>query len=100
MTHNTNHTPGPWHLGVRPGPMVYGSKGQQIADLLADLLPPGENQANARLIAAAPDMLQILQRILRAHESGNNGAFMGEAVLCDAFAMEARAAIAKATGNP
>lgn len=51
------------------------------------------------LYNAAPDLLEVLQRILRAHDSKNNGAYMGEAVLCHMFAEQARAAIAKATGN-
>ena len=23
------HTPGPWHVGLKPGPMVYGPQGEQ-----------------------------------------------------------------------
>ena len=46
-------------------------------------------QINAELVG-------ILSRILRAHESGNNGLVMGEAVLCEAFAILAREALAKA----
>jgi hypothetical protein len=53
----------------------------------------------APLIASAPDLLAILRRILAAHDSKNNGAVMGEAVLCPMFADIARAAIAKATGG-
>lgn len=55
--------------------------------------------ANAKLIAAAPELLDALDRILRAHDSGNNGAVMGEASLCEMFATMARYAIAKATGK-
>ena len=41
------HTPGPWHVGIRPGPMVYGQLGEQIADCR------GLDEAghNARVIA-------------------------------------------------
>ena len=60
----TKHTPGPWHIGMRPGPIVYGPQGEQVADLRADLLPPGENRANARLIAAAPKVLAAAKAIL------------------------------------
>lgn len=56
-------------------------------------------EADARLLAAAPDLLQSLQRILAAHDSRNNGAVIGEAVLCKMFAELARAAIAKAKGG-
>jgi hypothetical protein len=49
--------------------------------------------------AAAQDMYRILNKILRAHDSKNNGAVMGEATLCQAFATEARYAINKAEEN-
>lgn len=54
ITENT--TSGPWHIGLNPGPMIYGPKGEQIADLRGDMLPRDEVRANARLIAAAPDL--------------------------------------------
>lgn len=55
------HTPGYWHIGMCPGPIVYGPKGEQVADLTAELLPKEENTANARLIASAPELLEALQ---------------------------------------
>lgn len=58
-----------------------------------------ERKTNARLIAAAPDLLAILERILGAHDTKNNGAYMGEAVLCHHYAETARAVIAKARGE-
>jgi hypothetical protein len=65
---------------------------------VADVLGVGsEAEANARLIAAAPELLDTLRRILAAHDSKKNGAVMGEAVLCGFFADLARDAIAKAT---
>lgn len=54
---------------------------------------------NAHLISAAPDCYEILKRILQAHDSKNNGAYIGEAVLCREFADIARSAIAKAEGR-
>lgn len=53
----SKHTPGPWHVGMKPGPMIYGKRGEQIADLTAELLMQDENAANAALIASAPDLL-------------------------------------------
>lgn len=55
------HTPGPWHLGLKPGPMIYGSDTSQVADLRGDLLDKSEALANARLIAAAPELLAALK---------------------------------------
>jgi hypothetical protein len=53
-----------------------------------------ENEANARLIAAAPELLEVLRDVLDWLDDGNR-------VLSDACASDvakARAAIAKATG--
>ena len=58
------HTPGPWHLGMRPGPMIYGPLGEQVADLRGLTLEKHETIANARLIAAAPDLLLALERLV------------------------------------
>lgn len=54
---------------------------------------------DAALLAAAPDLLAVLSKILAAHKSANNGAVMGEAVLCGYFAEAAEYAIAKAKGE-
>ncbi len=49
------HTPGPWHYDNTWGLIKHG--GAEIAALHSG------NIANARLIAAAPDMLAALQRL-------------------------------------
>lgn len=63
------HTPGPWHVGMKPGPILYGPKGEQVADLTARLLPDDEATGNARLIAAAPEMKLALIHLLREHDA-------------------------------
>ena len=50
-----NHTPGPWHVGLKPGPMVYGPQGEQIVGINV-MLDRDEVLANAKFIAAAPAM--------------------------------------------
>jgi len=46
------HTPGKLHIGLNPGPMLYGPQGEQVADLRNDTLTQPENTANAlRLVA-------------------------------------------------
>ncbi len=96
---NTKHTPGPWH--VANGPIVYAPDGFAIANAVVfhGRHEPEASQANAHLIAAAPRLFEILSHILAAHESGNNGAVMGEAVLCEQFATLAREAINQAKGE-
>lgn len=55
-THTHKHTPGPWHIGMKPGPIVYGPKGEQVALPEVFLLDREEGMANARFIAAAPEL--------------------------------------------
>jgi hypothetical protein len=105
------HTPGPWateaSINTDASDLVIVTKDYEyrIADTYVPshhdgmAVPIEEAEANARLIAAAPELLIALDRILRAHESGNNGAVMGEVTLCEFFVDTARAAIAKAKGE-
>jgi len=91
---NTKHTPGPF-CTMYDASVIRGFDCTNVATI-----QPGPRQrANARLIAAAPELLEILRRIWIANDSKNCGIVNGEAVLCRAFADEARAAIAKATGE-
>jgi hypothetical protein len=46
---------------MRPGPIIYGPIGEQVADLRGPTLEKDESIANARLIASAPDLLAALQ---------------------------------------
>lgn len=61
------HTAGPWHIGMQPGPIIYGPKGEQVADLRGErktlVLELDEAVANTQLIAAAPDLLQALEAL-------------------------------------
>ena len=61
----TTHTPGPWHVGdedmVADGPFICAGS-TMIADVWCGL--PGDTfKANARLIAAAPDLLAALKHV-------------------------------------
>lgn len=64
------HTPGPWGIySDSPDTSVYcdDSLGSRIADCSSQGLPTiirmEQQQANAKLIAAAPDMLELLIKI-------------------------------------
>ncbi len=63
----TKHTPGPWALypyPTRPYFTQVHINGAAIADVYASgLLKPEETTANARLIAAAPDLLAALKLV-------------------------------------
>lgn len=46
-------SPLPWHVGLNPGPIVYGPKGEIVADLSANILFSKERKANALFICKA-----------------------------------------------
>jgi hypothetical protein len=101
MKNTTKHTPGPWHIGMKPGPIIYGPSGEQVACLFPAMLDNQENKANARLIAAAPALLEALQETLRVlvtpqgFPDKNKGRTQEQQ---DAFD-QSRQAIAQATGE-
>jgi hypothetical protein len=58
------HTPGPWHttgLNVRAGDALICYATNHWAD---DETPESERQANADLIASAPELLAALERLV------------------------------------
>lgn len=83
------HTPGPWK---NDDGTIRSSCGVSIAAVLNIAWPLGrkpENpEANARLIAAAPELLEALEGLLEEVEG----------CMCT-YEMVARAAISKATGG-
>jgi hypothetical protein len=93
------HTPGPWHhsrlrsAGPAPGCCIGAENNSNVALVHHEALDRGrqETLANARLIAAAPDLLATLEALLAKVHCGT----ALECPLCDA----ARAAIAKAKGD-
>lgn len=69
---STPHTPGPWHVsaldGRTCGPsrllVCDGAEVPQLHAVAIVTLRTGETDANARLIAAAPDLLQALHEVI------------------------------------
>ena len=92
------HTPGPW-LHKRDGVVVGGSEiqlprgkvQQQVA--MCCVIDDGERDANARLIAAAPELLAFAQTYLEHYQS-EDGMYSAKH-----YARMAQAAIAAATGG-
>ena len=92
-----SHTPGPWSIqrhdkGDSRRLLVVGKSGM-VADV--DWNDKDENEANARLIAAAPDLLAALKSMLKRAVALDQSATVDGLANCDAIA-KARAAIAKA----
>lgn len=83
------HTPGPWR---KSGVIIKGANGEAVCFLSQrnddHRKPDGELEANARLIAAAPKLLEALEVIVAA--------FDGD--IADAL-KAAQAAIAEAKGE-
>ncbi|HBP6823498.1 TPA: hypothetical protein L6B08_26940 [Pseudomonas aeruginosa] len=86
------HTPGPWHVGGPNKCTIYDKHSQRLANsfegVMATQRTDSECEANARLIAAAPELLEALQVCIQQITA-----------LCSADDVpdQARAAIAKAT---
>ncbi len=93
------HTPGPWPIEltgdgkriiVGKG-LVEGPNGYEVAEVYSDDCDPNEADANARLIASAPELLEALQVMLDEAKERGGALSNGEKLGCSA--------IAKATGN-
>lgn len=94
MKDKTTHTPGPWIRGVGDEGTcsVYASfRGMRVVVAATEnfRLPIAEQKANARLIAAAPELLAALKALRQ------NGTLAQRMTPADALAL-ADAAIAKA----
>lgn len=78
---------------MKPGPIVYGPQGEQVASLHVPMLDVEENKANARLIASAPELLEALEAVDQA--LGNDPRWKVSTLRLDIV----RVAIAKAKGE-
>lgn len=108
MTQTSKHTPGPWTVFYKPKydewhvsvPRAPGG-GMKLA-LFADGCPTGEH--DARLIAAAPDLLAAIKVAVQLAEVASDWnldevEIDGEMVRTHDLAERFRAAIAKAEGS-
>ena len=83
-----DYTKGPW--GIMKGDhglMIFSGECGRVVAMLARQVTTAEREANARLIAAAPDLLEALEW---AVDNPHDDAY---------WISQARAAIAKATGE-
>lgn len=102
-TKTASHTPGPWITGGCSGRMITTPSGYVGDGFIAD----ADTLANARLIAAAPEMLFALQEIVEAYIVANINRIPMKVDADKArdhleqtpMIREARAIIAKATGS-
>ena len=99
-TETAKHTPGPWVNGIRDRWVREQSRGTTVARICEDQgdldetpRSIGEVVANARLIAAAPDLLRALMEIVSAADAHASGEYIR------GILDPARAAIANAEGR-
>jgi hypothetical protein len=75
---SARHTPGPWRASKTRPFDVYSAEGRYIGTTKGNHALPehiaDEDKANARLIAAAPELLSMLKRIIRATDEGYDDA--------------------------
>lgn len=93
------HTPGPWFYQERSDAythIVRGDGNRFITQLAQDT--SGEAEANARLIAAAPELLDVVKRIAASRITDTGTAPIPDLTAEEAWTL-ARDAYAKATGE-
>jgi hypothetical protein len=96
----TKWTPGPWDAHIhswadRMFPIIPASDSRAVAMVGATGLP---NDANARLIAAAPDLYEALASVMALYRGDQHGASCAPGLCCCIYGA-ARAALAKAEGR-
>ena len=89
---STKFTPGPWKIGTPPpnGEQTIGTA-QGLMVAVATTGAGVQTKANATLIAAAPELMEALQRLLSENDN------MTQRINLLGAMDQARAAIAKAT---
>lgn len=98
---SAGHTPGPWPMAytgdgkriVIGEGLVEGPNGYEVAEVYSDDCPPEIAEANARLIAAAPEMLEALYQYVSDLRYPPTGDSIQRRI------KRAEAVIAKATGG-
>jgi len=87
------HTPGPWHTAPDKSFYVFahGSLAEQAGVTDGPFICSASTQSNARLIAAAPDLLAALRLIEIDRD--------GDGFICREAMDQVRAAIARAEGE-
>ena len=109
MSDKTKHTPGPWRTKREGFSTVYvearidGGLIQEVAACGPTDAGLEQQEANARLIAAAPELLEAAKLVLEWYEAEDNHSgtdFYQRMQMCRDSEDAVRAAIAKATGEP
>ena len=100
----TKHTPGPWKLDDRGYKFIVHKPGdgyitRDICRMDSSTMAAFAQEANARLIVAAPELLEALDRIQDAIQNFIEKGLRPTESVMRQWQVDARAAIAKATGE-
>jgi hypothetical protein len=102
---SARHTPGPWAYSTDPQPNgcpIVGARGLIVAMLAHSVNHSDQAEiatANARLIAAAPDLLRALVALDACYCEAGDSLSKAQRTHHRETLMAARAAIARATGE-
>lgn len=104
-TNTVKHTPGPWRAAKAAHGVIdiFDSRDRDIVTIFGGGVEAESKEANARLIAAAPDLLEALKALLADCEeySRINNLHNRDGTPATNHSMHmACAAISKATGSP
>lgn len=90
------HTPGPWRVGDAAHTVFGPPNGNPAPARIADITDKGHRHANARLIAAAPELLEACEGLFYIIKESD---FLSEMLedIVDKAMQDAQAAIRKAT---
>lgn len=88
---SSKHTPGPWTFDLENRDVVRTETGCNSI-LIAQLYKDSRTEANARLIAASPELLELLEKILTDKLKQPNG-------YAATFVQEIRVLVNKAKGG-
>ena len=92
------HTPGPWTVAGPSGDLeIWSREAHKSIAFLASYPDPANEAANARLIAAAPELLEALEGLMEWREEIRADLRLHTSP--DALLAKAHAAIAKARGE-
>lgn len=102
---DTQHTPGPWSIGdlaenegfVSIDASSHGALAEVVVKMDDDPLPSPELIANARLIAASPELLEALTKATDLIDARNSSTDRPSSFIMN-LVSEFRAIITKATG--
>lgn len=99
----SKHTTGPWHVGGKDACTIYDELSQRIANsfegVMATQRTDAQCAANARMIAAAPELLEALEGMIEVYGGSNDWDGMPKHGVEIDLIRQARAAISKAKGG-